>query len=79
MSSPFLKTEATERLIKFYPKKEATWAQINSYLEKEWPNPAYHWKGFGTIGTDDFTVILFRRANYDDEEEDEDEEDEEDD
>ena len=78
MSSPFRKIDGTERIIKFYPKKEATWAQINSWFEKEWPNPAFHWKGFGTIGTDDFYVILFRRADDEDEEEETDEDEEDD-
>ena len=63
LTNPFIKNtvSADSRFITLYPKKGATWEQMSAWLEQEWSDPAYDWKGFGKIGDDDFVVVLRRR------------------
>jgi hypothetical protein len=83
--NPFTKTEVSENScsIRFFAKKDATWADMNAWMEAKWSDPAYNWRGFGKIGDEDFMVILVKRgktqAEIDAENESDDEDSEEDD
>ena len=46
-------------------------------MEASWGDPAYHWRGFGKPGDEDFVVVLTRRYVPDEEDEDEDEDEDE--
>ena len=62
--NPFRKTEVAKdkKSITMYPKKEATWAEIDAYLEKLYGDDKHmNWRGFGEVGEDDFQVIIVRR------------------
>ena len=66
--SPFSKTEFSEdsRSIKLYGKKDATWAEMNAWLEENYGDGGkdthWKWKGFGQAGSEDFCVVLFRQG-----------------
>jgi hypothetical protein len=51
--------------ITFTAKKEATWEQMNAWLEtvygKNGKDKHWKWMGFGEVGTDTFKVVLVRR------------------
>jgi hypothetical protein len=85
--NPFVKTEvsADSMSIRFYGKKGATWEQMNAWMESNWSDPAYTWKGFGKAGEEDFVIVLLKRDltqaeldDYGDASDDEDEEEEDD-
>lgn len=52
--------------IRFHGKVGATWAQMNEWLEDNYgqhgEDPHWTWRGFGTCGTEDYEVILVRKA-----------------
>ena len=65
--------------IKFTCEKGATWEEVEAAMEASWGDPAYHWRGFGKPGDEDFVVVLTRRYVPEEKEEsDEDEEEDED-
>ena len=64
---PFSKTEVADDhcSITFYGKKDATWEQMNGWLEtaygKNGKDKHWKWRGFGTVGTEEFAVVLLRQ------------------
>ncbi len=57
MNTPFSKVEFSEDncFIFMYGKKDATWEEMNTYLEQLYRNdPHLKWRGFGEIGTETF-------------------------
>ena len=65
--SPFSKTKIADdlRSIELYGKKDATWEQMNAWLEENYGDHGkdvhWKWRGFGQIGTEEFCVVLLRR------------------
>ena len=63
--SPFRKTEVARNCLMFYAKKDATWEQIDAYLEHLYGKDKHmSWKAFGDVGTEEFCVVVFRRVCY---------------
>jgi hypothetical protein len=67
VSYPFRKTEIANDncSMEMYGKKDATWEQMSAWLEENYGDNGkdvhWKWRGFGTIGTEDFSVVVLRQ------------------